>query len=97
VSARGTGSCSRFVYDTRRRRNRTPYALRHTYATSSLAAGVPALDVARYMGTSLAMLDATYGHLVKGSEEFARARMDAFAADRLRHYRGTDAANEESG
>jgi hypothetical protein len=33
-----------------------------------LAAGVPAYDVARYMGSSLRMVDAHYGHLVKGSE-----------------------------
>jgi hypothetical protein len=94
--ARGSDSCSRFVYDTRDRRNRTPYALRHTYASNALAAGVPPLDLARYMGTSLAMLDATtYGHLVKESEEVARARLDAFAADRLRHYCGTDRVSEE--
>jgi len=35
------------------------------------AAGVPAYDVARYMGTSVRMLDLTYGHLVKGSEAVA--------------------------
>ena len=59
---------------------RRPYDLRHTYASWSLAAGVPAYDVARYMGTSVRMLDLTYGHLVKGSETVARDRMDAFAA-----------------
>jgi hypothetical protein len=44
-----------------------------------LAAGVPAYDVARYMGTSVPMLDLTYGHLVKGSEDAARSKLDAFA------------------
>jgi integrase len=49
-------------------RDRRPYDLRHSYASWMLAAGVPAYDVARYMGTSVRMLDLTYGHLVKGSE-----------------------------
>jgi hypothetical protein len=32
------------------------------------------------MGTSVRMLDVTYGHLVKGSEAAARERLDAFTA-----------------
>lgn len=59
-----------------------PYDLRHSYASWSLAAGIPAYDVARYMGTSVRMLDLTYGHLVRGSEDVARSRLDAFASDR---------------
>ena len=55
-----------------------PYNLRHSYAAWSLHAGIPAHDLARYMGTSLRMIDLTYGHLVRGSEEAARARLDAF-------------------
>ena len=31
------------------------------------------------MGTSVAMIDRTYGHLVKGSEETARSALDAAA------------------
>ena len=61
--------------------SRRPYDLRHSYAAWSLAAGVPAYDVARYMGTSVRMLDLTYGHLVKGSETVARERLDAFTND----------------
>ena len=41
--------------------NRTPYALRHTYAQTLLATGEPALAVARYMGTSVGILDRTTG------------------------------------
>ena len=53
--------------------------LRHTYAAWALAAGIPAHDLARYMGSSLRMIDLTYGHLVvRGSEEAARTRLDAF-------------------
>jgi len=57
-----------------------PYDLRHSYAAWSLAAGIPAHDLARYLGSSLRMIDLTYGHLVRGSEEAARARLDAFTA-----------------
>lgn len=60
-------------------RERRPYDLRHSYAAWSLASGIPAHDLSRYMGTSLRMIDLTYGHLVRGSEEAARARLDAFA------------------
>jgi hypothetical protein len=55
-------------------------------SAATVSAGVPAYDVARYMGTSVRMLDLTYGHLVKGSETAARERLDAFIAaahDRL--------------
>jgi hypothetical protein len=33
------------------------------------------------MGSSVWLLDATYGHLVKGSEASARARPDTFTAE----------------
>ena len=39
------------------------YDLRHTYATMSLAAGVSLFSLARRMGTSVEMIDRTYGHL----------------------------------
>jgi len=61
-------------------RERRPYDLRHSFASWALAAGVPAYDVARYMGTSVRMLDLTYGHLVKGSEAIAVSRLDAYTA-----------------
>jgi integrase len=57
---------------------RRPYALRHTAISRWLAAGVPIFDVSRYAGTSLQMIERTYGHLVAGSAESARARLDAF-------------------
>ena len=61
-------------------RARRPYDLRHSFASWALAAGVPAYDVARYMGTSVRMLDLTYGHLVKGSEAVAKSRLDAYTS-----------------
>ena len=88
-------ACSRFDFNTKRGANRTPYELRHTFATNALAAGLPAYDVARYMGTSLAMIDRTDGHLVQGSEELARERLDSFA-DRLGRDWGTNARTLES-
>jgi integrase len=57
---------------------RRPYALRHTAISRWLAAGVPIFDVSRYAGTSLQMIEKTYGHLVAGSVDSARARLDAF-------------------
>ena len=47
---------------------RSPYHLRHTFATEALAAGVSTFELARLMGTSLAMIDRTYGHLARDSE-----------------------------
>jgi integrase len=43
--------------------HRRIYDCRHTYATWSLAAGVSLFALSRRMGISLAMIDATYGHL----------------------------------
>jgi integrase len=63
-------------------RERRPYDLRHSYASWMLAADAPALDVAKFMGTSVRMLDLVYGHLVKGSESAARERLDAFTTSR---------------
>jgi integrase len=57
---------------------RRPYALRHTGISRWLAANVPIFDVSRYAGTSLGQIERTYGHLVAGSAESTRARLDAF-------------------
>jgi integrase len=54
------------------------YDLRHTYATWSLAAGVDLFTLSRRMGTSLAMIDATYGHLAPDADERQRVLLDAF-------------------
>ena len=40
----------------------TAYALRHAYGTRMAAAGVPLLDLARLMGTSVRMIEKHYGH-----------------------------------
>jgi integrase len=56
----------------------TPYTLRHSGLSWALAAGIPAVDVARFGGTSLGMLERVYHHLLTSSAESARARMDEF-------------------
>jgi integrase len=56
------------------------YDLRHTYATFSLAAGVSLFTLSRRMGTSVEMIDRTYGHLAPDAEEFERGLLDAFDA-----------------
>lgn len=59
-----------------------PYAMRHTYAAESIAAGVNLFDLSRFMGTSLQEIDRTYGHLVSDSEQRGRELLDAY--DRAR-------------
>ena len=58
---------------------RGPYHLRHTFATEALAAGVSIFELARLMGTSVAMIDRTYGHLARDSEQAIVARLYARA------------------
>ena len=49
------------------------------FATWALDAGLSIFELARYMGTSVEMIDRTYGHLAKGAEDAARAKLDAYA------------------
>jgi len=60
---------------------RTPYATRHTFASLSIAAGVSLFELSRFMGTSPAMLDATYGHLLPDALDRGRAALDAFLGE----------------
>jgi integrase len=53
-------------------------ALRHTYATFAIAAGVSLFELARFMGTSVEQIDRTYGHLLPDARERTRAALDAF-------------------
>jgi hypothetical protein len=52
----------------------------HTYASWSLAAGVDIFTLARRMGTSVKMIDQTYGHLITGADVHERDLLDAFDA-----------------
>jgi hypothetical protein len=47
------------------------------FATEALAAGVSTFGLARVMGSSIQMVEMTYGHLAKDSEQQIRARLDA--------------------
>ncbi len=59
---------------------RRPYDLRHTYATFSIAAGISLFAIARRMGTSLEMIDRTYGHLAPDADEYELGLLNAFDA-----------------
>jgi integrase len=69
--------------------HRGPYALRHTYASFAIAAGVSLFELARFMGTSVEQIDRTYGHLLPDSIDRTRSALDAFV-NRL----GTECAHE---
>lgn len=66
--------------------HRTPYALRHTYASFAIAAGVSLFELARFMGTSVEQIDRTYGHLLPDALDRTRIALDSFVdqfADRV--------------
>jgi integrase len=60
--------------------HRSPYALRHTYATFAIAAGVSLFELARFMGTSVEQIDKTYGHLLPDALDRTRLALDTFTA-----------------
>jgi integrase len=60
--------------------HRSPYALRHTYATFAIAAGVSLFELARFMGTSVDQIDKMYGHLLPDAIDRTRTALDAFTA-----------------
>jgi integrase len=60
--------------------HRRIYDMRHTFATWSLAAGMSIFTLARRMGTSVQMIDITYGHLARDAEDQDRRLLDAYDA-----------------
>lgn len=77
--------------------HRRIYDMRHTFATWSLAAGMSIFTLARRMGTSVQMIDNTYGHLARDADDQDRGMLDAFdaAADATNgHDVGTDSTDE---
>jgi hypothetical protein len=62
----------------RRVPHRRIYDMRHTFATWSLAAGMSIFTLSRRMGTSVQMIDATYGHLARDAEDQDRGLLDAY-------------------
>ena len=67
--------------------HRPPYALRHSFAAWSIAAGIGLFELARMMGTSVEQIDRTYGHLLPDSIDRARTALEAFG-------RGADTERE---
>lgn len=61
--------------------HRSPYALRHTFASFAIAAGVSLFELARFMGTSVDQIDKTYGHLLPDSLERTRSALDLYIAN----------------
>jgi integrase len=58
--------------------HRRVYDCRHTFASWAIAGGVQLFYLARIMGTSVAQIDATYGHLLPDSEEYLRGLLDSY-------------------
>jgi integrase len=58
--------------------HRRVYDCTHTFASWAIAGGVQLFYLARIMGTSVAQIDATYGHLQPDSEDYLRGLLDAF-------------------
>jgi integrase len=59
--------------------HRPPYALRHSFAAWSIAAGIGLFELARMMGTSVEQIDRTYGgHLLPDSIDRARDALERF-------------------
>jgi integrase len=78
--------------------HRVPYAMRHTFASWAIAAGLPTFEIATTMGTSLEQLSATYAHLLPDSADRARATLDAFLVNRApRRWRHDDHHQGQAG
>jgi integrase len=79
--------------------HRRIYDLRHTFATWSLAAGMSIFTLSRRMGTSVQMIDQTYGHLARDADDYDRGLLDAY--DRAEagggHVVGTISPDEDRG
>jgi integrase len=54
------------------------YDLRSTFASNGLAAGVSVFELARVMGTSVAMIERHYGTLIEGAGADIARRLSAF-------------------
>jgi hypothetical protein len=68
------------------------YDLRSTFASNSLAAGVTVFELARLMGTSVAMIERHYGTLLEGAGADIARSLSAFEAEQGRaRDRATDA------
>jgi integrase len=60
------------------------YDLRSTFASNALAAGVSVFELARVMGTSVAMIERHYGTLIEGAAADITRRLNVFDAKQER-------------
>jgi hypothetical protein len=58
------------------------YDLRSTFASNALAAGVSVFELARITGTSVAMIERSYGTLIEGAGADIARRLGVFEAER---------------
>jgi integrase len=66
-----------------------PHSLRHLYASTALAEGIPITEVSRWLGhKSIEVTHQIYGHLMPSSFDRARAALDA-ACQKSRRQRRT--------
>ena len=71
---------------------RRVYDLRHTFATFALRAGISTLDLSRYMGASLTMIDRHYGHLARDGRDHAINLLDSYTGSKAAAVHAVDAA-----
>jgi hypothetical protein len=71
------------------------YDLRSTFASNALAAGVSVFELARIMGTSVAMIERSYGTLIEGAGADITRRLGDFEA--MRDRSGDEVATMEAG
>ena len=57
-----------------------PYDMRCTFASNAIAAGIDVFELARVMGTSIEMIERSYGTLLSGAAAGIAARLAAFEA-----------------
>ena len=57
------------------------YDLRSTFASNALAAGVTVFELAKVMGTSVAMIERHYGTLIGGAHAGIVGRLDTLEAE----------------
>jgi hypothetical protein len=67
--------------------------MRHTYASFSIAAGIPLFVLARRMGTSVEQIDKHYGHLLPDAADYERDQLDTFDAKNEAFGRREDVEN----
>jgi len=71
-----------------RRRHRAPrlHDNRHTFASLVIAGGMSLFHLSRVLGTSVQMIDQTYGPLLPDSDDYLRGLLNSYDAQRAASY-----------